>query len=181
MIEWCSFSDPSLTTCYMLGIVPRTKSLRGAKGDMGFPGSAVVKNWPADAGDKEKWVWPWVRKSLLGRKWLPTPVFLLGENSTDRGIWRATAHGVAKSRTWLSRHVHGREQIILLLCTEVCHDYKNQNGLYVWKEIYSKQSKGGVKWRSFSCDRLCDPMDYTVHGILQAILLEWEAFPFSRG
>ena len=27
----------------------------------------------------------------------------------------------------------------------------------------------------------CDPMDYTVHGILQARILEWIAFPFSRG
>ena len=27
----------------------------------------------------------------------------------------------------------------------------------------------------------CDPMDYTVHGILQARLLEWVAVPFSRG
>ena len=28
---------------------------------------------------------------------------------------------------------------------------------------------------------LCDPMGYTVHGILQARILEWVAFPFSRG
>ena len=28
---------------------------------------------------------------------------------------------------------------------------------------------------------LCDPMDYTVHGILQARILEWVAFSFSRG
>ena len=27
---------------------------------------------------------------------------------------------------------------------------------------------------------LCDPMDYTVHGILQARILEWVAFPFYR-
>ena len=27
---------------------------------------------------------------------------------------------------------------------------------------------------------LCDPMDYTVHAILQARILEWVAFPFSR-
>ena len=27
---------------------------------------------------------------------------------------------------------------------------------------------------------LCDPIDYTVHGILQARILEWVAFPFSR-
>ena len=34
---------------------------------------------------------------------------------------------------------------------------------------------------SQSCPTLCDPMDYTVHGILQARILEWIAFPFSRG
>ena len=31
-----------------------------------------------------------------------------------------------------------------------------------------------------SCPTLCDPMDYTVHGILLARTLEWVAFPFSR-
>ena len=31
------------------------------------------------------------------------------------------------------------------------------------------------------CPTLCDPMGYTVHGILQARILEWVAFPFSRG
>ena len=41
------------------------------------------------------------------------------------------------------------------------------------------------QWRSESesqsCLTLCDSMDYTVHAILQARLLEWAAFPFSRG
>ena len=32
-----------------------------------------------------------------------------------------------------------------------------------------------------SCLTLCYLMDYTVHGILQARILEWVAFPFSRG
>ena len=31
------------------------------------------------------------------------------------------------------------------------------------------------------CPALCDPMDYTVHGILQTRILEWVAFPFSSG
>ena len=31
-----------------------------------------------------------------------------------------------------------------------------------------------------SCPTLCDPMNYTVYGILQARILEWVAFPFSR-
>ena len=32
-----------------------------------------------------------------------------------------------------------------------------------------------------SCPTLCNPMDYTVCGILQARILECVAFPFSRG
>ena len=32
-----------------------------------------------------------------------------------------------------------------------------------------------------SCPILCEPMAYTVHGILQARILEWISFPFSRG
>ena len=42
------------------------------------------------------------------------------------------------------------------------------------------------KWQSEvkaaqSCPTLCNPMDYTVHGILQARILAWVAVPFSRG
>ena len=36
-----------------------------------------------------------------------------------------------------------------------------------------------MKSESFSVC-LCDPMDYTVHGLLQDRILEWVAFPFSR-
>ena len=32
-----------------------------------------------------------------------------------------------------------------------------------------------------SCLILCDPLDCTVHGILQARILEWVAYRFSRG
>ena len=31
------------------------------------------------------------------------------------------------------------------------------------------------------CLTLCDPMGYTVHGILQTKILKWVAVPFSRG
>ena len=31
------------------------------------------------------------------------------------------------------------------------------------------------------CPTLCNSMDPTVHGTLQARILEWVAFPFSRG
>ena len=32
-----------------------------------------------------------------------------------------------------------------------------------------------------SCLTLCDPMAYTVRGVLQARIMEWIAIPFSRG
>ena len=32
-----------------------------------------------------------------------------------------------------------------------------------------------------SCPTLCNPIDYTVHGIHQARILAWVAYPFSRG
>ena len=41
-------------------------------------------------------------------------------------------------------------------------------------------SKSEVKVTQL-CPTLCDAMDYTVHGILQARTLEWVAFYFSRG
>ena len=34
-----------------------------------------------------------------------------------------------------------------------------------------------VQW----CPTLCNPIDYIVHEILQARILEWVAVPFTRG
>ena len=47
----------------------------------------------------------------------------------------------------------------------------------VKKVVFKKKVKVKV---TQSCDTVCDPMDYTIHGILQARTLEWVAFPFSR-
>ena len=38
--------------------------------------------------------------------------------------------------------------------------------------------EGGKGKAALSCLTLCNPRDYTVHGILQARILEWVAFPF---
>ena len=45
----------------------------------------------------------WVRKNPWRRKWQSAQYSCL-ENPMDRGAWRATVHGVAKSRTRLSTH-----------------------------------------------------------------------------
>ena len=47
---------------------------------------------------------------------------------------------------------------------------KPRYNLFNWKKVKV----------THSCPALCDPVDYTVHGILQARILEWVASPFSR-
>ena len=48
----------------------------------------------------------------------------------------------------------------------------------VWETWKARHVKVKV---AQSCLTLCDPMDYTIHGILQARIWEWLAVPFSRG
>ena len=51
-------------------------------------------------------------KQSWRRKWQLTPVFLPG-NPTDRGAWRATAHGVAKESdtTWRLNKVNNAKKL----------------------------------------------------------------------
>ena len=53
------------------------------------------------------------------------------------------------------------------------------------KELDMDTIDEATKWSEVkvtqSCPTLCYPMDYAVHGILQARILEWIAVPFSRG
>ena len=66
---------------------------------MGFPSSSLAKNPPTNSGnvilipELEK---PW------SRKWQPTPIFLPGKFSMDKGAWWAAVHGTAKSQTCFS-------------------------------------------------------------------------------
>ena len=62
-----------------------------------------------------------------------------------------------------------------------CRKGETDEGRGRWRErqkLFSSHSEVTV---AQSCPTLCDPMDYIVHGILQARILEWVAFPFSRG
>ena len=70
----------------------------------GFPGGAVVKNLPAQAGDaRDVGSIPGLGRSpAIGNGNLLQYSCL--ENSMDRGVWRATVHGIAKSRTQMSTH-----------------------------------------------------------------------------
>ena len=54
----------------------------------------------------------------------------------------------------------------------------NQGG---WPRFYWSYSYWNEVKVTQSCPTLCNPMDYTLLGILQARTLEWVAIPFSKG
>ena len=61
-------------------------------------------------------------------------------------------------------------------------DFKVLSGLLPHLIVTGKVGRLGMKVKvALLCPTLCDPMDYTVHGILQARILEWVAVPFSGG
>ena len=57
-------------------------------------------------------------------------------------------------------------------------NYKNKQKPCLYRAQIPKKVKGKV---AQSCLTHCNPMDYTVHGILLARIQEWVVFPFSRG
>ena len=62
-------------------------------------------------------------------------------------------------------------------CAVVHGVAKSRTRLRDWTELRER-----VKVKvTQSCPTLCDPMDYTVHGIFLARILKWVAFPFSEG
>ena len=72
----------------------------------GFPGSAVVKNLPANAGNtRDTGLTPALRRSPgVGND--NSIQYSCLENSMDRGAWQATVPGVAKSKIQLNKHTH---------------------------------------------------------------------------
>ena len=93
--------------------------------------------------------------------------------SIDRCIYGFYIYLVQK----IKKHEVGESQ-----CTEFILD-SVPCILYI-HSWYIKYLKSGIFAQS--CLTLCDPMDYSppgssVHGILQARILEWVAIPFSRG
>ena len=96
----------------------------------------------------------------------------LREFVLDRVTWRAAIHGVPKSQTWLSDWSD-------LIWSEY-HAFVAMIGALFVFSTFINDLKVKVKV-SQSCPIICDPMDYTVHGIFQARIQEWVAFPFCKG
>ena len=100
------------------------------------------------------------------------------ENPMDGGAWKAAVHGVAEGRARLSDftvtfHFHALEQ-----------EMATHSSVLAWRIPGTGEPGGlpslgshrvGHDWSDLAA------ADYTVHGILQARILEWVHFLFSRG
>ena len=71
-------------------------------------------------------------------------------------------------------HEHISSQTLLMQQSDSCSLCTWNGSKHIW--LYESERES----RSVMSNPL-QPMDYTVHGILQARILEWIAFPFSRG
>ena len=134
---------------------------------LGFPDSSNGKESTCNAGDPGSI--PGSERSPVEGHGNPLHYSCL-ENPMDRGSWWATVHGVTKNQTWPSywahTHSHLRKNFSFLKNSSICAPVK----------VLVAQS----------CPTPCNPIDCSppgssVHGILQARILEWVVIPFSRG
>ena len=88
------------------------------------------------------------------------------ENLMDRGARQVTVHRVTKSWTRLRMHTHTSLDLNPYLSDSETSPH----------QVINTKAKIAQSYPT-----LCDPMDCTLHGILQARILEWVAFPFSGG
>ena len=129
------------------------------------------------------------------------------ENLMDREAWWDTVHRVAKSEIQLKQLSTHVVKILKLPTNKslgqraISDDYqaqrrvniypsqtilKNRRGSNAFKPVLHSQQPAyqntQVKVKvTQSRPTLYDPMNYTVHGTLQARILEWVAFPLSGG
>ena len=76
----------------------------------------------------------------------------------DRGAWQATQSTGKQNELDMTKQLN------------TAHHGPQEHAVYLVKVKVVQ-----------SCLTHCDPMDYTALGILQVSILEWVAFPFSRG
>ena len=106
------------------------------------------------------------------------------ENPMDKEAWWTTVHGVVK--TWTRLNItHVTTALKWIPAKEVM---RGNFGFGFHKRLPASIFRGNMYVCSIaqSCLTLCDPMDCSspgssVHGIIQASILEWVAIPFSRG
>ena len=125
--------------------------------------------WDQSGGHKKLLGW-WVMFLLLDDTW----VFYTIQYTINLHFCNTTVKHYALQRNAnQGNHCYRRERVLGLKSKALIWISDWQLIIWVTLKVKSESSQ--------SCPTLFDPMDCIVHGILQAKILEWLAFPFSRG
>ena len=142
----------------------------------------MVKNLSANAVDISTQDWSLGWEDSLEEGMAIHSNILAQRIPMDRGARRAAAHRIAHSWTWLKQlSMHAQLCSSELFYYMVSSYFRPQ-----YKFLWDFKGRNEVKVKTLSCVQLCKPIDCSlpgssVHGIFQAIVLEWIAISFSRG
>ena len=89
-------------------------------------------------------------------------------------IWKQVFHLSALSINRFSNIIPNFICVCVCVCVCVCAFWLLHGKSCSYKHLLENDIQAQL------CPSLCDPLDYTVHGILQARILEWTAFLFPR-
>ena len=123
-------------------------------------------------------IWPWLTyfNNFLGNFNAVTqscPTFCYPMDCNPPG---SSVHGISQARTL---------ECVAISSSRGSSQLRGLNSHFlcifcISRQVFTTGIKKTKKKVAQSYPTLCDPMDYAVHGILQARILEWVAFPFSR-
>ena len=145
-------------------------------------------------------VWAYIMENGLDSDERALALFLLRQPPMTSGKGCSWA-GSPPGQSWASRTCHLWEGLLLTQSMPELYPLSERQFKPLWKyslqwafpEFWTAQEKEKANTELFvlcsvaqSCPALCDPVDCgppgsSVHGILQARVLEWVAIPFSRG
>ena len=143
---------------------------------MGFPGSSVGKESVCKAGDKRSRFDPWVRKIPWRRAWQPTPVFLPGESYGQRRLGLQTIGSQRVRHDWNNwPQTHTSNPIMRASWPNYIHkapSLKISSHAMCMLSCFSRIRPFATHWTAVGS---------SVHGILQARILEWVASALLQG
>ena len=101
---------------------------------------------------------------------------------TNNNMWKTELHVNNMSYSLGLKNIHITHTPIFTYYPRHTHMQTRDGHINACKHNGDKSIyfRNNWKWKSLSRVWLCDAMNYTVHGILQARILEWVAISFSK-
>ena len=101
--------------------------------------------------------------------------------------WTVAHQAPLSSVSWNLLKFTSIESVMLSNHLILCSSYSSSYlfllpSIFQSIRVFSNELALHIRWSKYwNFSFPCDPMDFTVHGIFQARILEWVTFPFSRG